>query len=355
MKTSDFAYDLPPELIAQHPAARRTASRLLHVAPGGVADRMIVDLPSLLRPGDLLVFNDTRVINARLFGHKATGGRVEILVERVLGERDVLAQLGVSKTPKAGSTITLDDDAAQFEVVGRDDAFFHLRLVGDHSTVLDVLERAGRLPLPPYIHHVPNASDAERYQTVFAREPGAVAAPTAGLHFDETLLAALHARGVESDTLTLHVGAGTFQPVRVEDLSDHRMHAERYRIPPGLADRIARVRAAGGRVVAVGTTSVRALESAAGSDGGVAVGEGETRIFITPGYRFRAVDLLVTNFHLPESTLMMLVCAFGGRERMLQAYRHAVAQRYRFFSYGDAMLVEPADVELRPASGPNSP
>ncbi|MGH8518130.1 MAG: S-adenosylmethionine:tRNA ribosyltransferase-isomerase, partial [Panacagrimonas sp.] len=231
MKTSDFAYDLPPELIAQHPAATRTASRLLHVAADGLQDRAIVDLPSLLRPGDLLVFNDTRVIKARLFGHKPTGGRVEILVERVLGEREVLAQIGASKTPKAGSTIAVDDDAAVFEVLGRDQDFFHLQLVGKQASVLDLLERSGRLPLPPYIHHAPDASDAERYQTVFAREPGAVAAPTDGLHFERALLAALHARGIESATLTLHVGAGTFQPVRVEDLSAHRMHAERYRIP----------------------------------------------------------------------------------------------------------------------------
>jgi S-adenosylmethionine:tRNA ribosyltransferase-isomerase len=340
VKTSDFTFDLPPELIAQHPAANRAGSRLLHVAQGGLADRAIVDLPDLLRPGDLLVFNDTRVIKARLFGHKATGGRVEILVERVLGEREVLAQIGASKTPKAGSLIALENDPASFEVLGRDEAFFHLRWKGQ-GTVLDLLERAGRLPLPPYIRHAPDAADAERYQTVFAREPGAVAAPTAGLHFDPPLLAALRGRGIQAATLTLHVGAGTFQPVRVEDLSEHRMHAERYRIPAELATRIARVRSAGGRVVAVGTTSVRALESAAGPDGSIAAGEGETRIFITPGYRFRAVDVLVTNFHLPESTLLMLVCAFGGTERMLAAYRHAVAQRYRFFSYGDAVLLEP--------------
>ncbi|MCC2657070.1 MAG: queA [Panacagrimonas sp.] len=339
MKTSDFSYDLPPELIAQAPAASRSASRLLHVG-SKLADLATSDLPGLLRSGDLLVFNDTRVIKARLLGHKPTGGRVEILVERVLGEREVLAQIGASKTPKAGSLIALENDPATFEVLGRDDAFFHLRWSGE-GTVLDLLERAGRLPLPPYIQHAPDAADAERYQTMFAREPGAVAAPTAGLHFDESLLAALRARGIGTATLTLHVGAGTFQPVRVENLSEHRMHAERYRIPAELAARIANVHADGGRIVAVGTTSVRALEAAAAADGTVAAGEGETRIFITPGYRFRVVDRLVTNFHLPESTLLMLVCAFGGTERMLAAYRHAVAQRYRFFSYGDAMLVEP--------------
>lgn len=339
MKTTNFHFDLPPELIAQHPAATRSASRLLHVG-SSLADRAITDLPSLLRAGDLLVFNDTRVIKARLFGHKPTGGKVEMLVERLLGEREVLAQIGASKTPKAGSRIAIDGDAAQCEVVGRDDAFFHLRLIGEGS-VLDLLERVGRLPLPPYIHHVPDAEDAQRYQTVFAREPGAVAAPTAGLHFDEALLDALRARGMETATLTLHVGAGTFQPVRVDNLAEHRMHAERYRIPPELAAQIAATRAAGGRIVAVGTTSVRALESAADEAGRVQAGEGETRIFITPGYRFRAVDVLFTNFHLPESTLLMLVCAFGGQARMLDAYRHAVAQRYRFFSYGDAMLIEP--------------
>lgn len=341
MKTADFRFELPPELIAQHPAATRSASRLLHLAADGPHDRAVTDLPGLLRADDLLVFNDTRVIKARLFGKKATGGRVEILVERLLGEHEVLAQLGVSKTPRPGSWISLDDDAARVEVLGRDDAFFRLRLEGEDGW-LDLLERVGRLPLPPYIRHAPEAEDDARYQTVFAREPGAVAAPTAGLHFDEALLAALRARGVQTATLTLHVGAGTFQPVRVDDLSEHRMHAERYHVPAALAVQVAATRAAGGRVVAVGTTSVRALESATDEQGVVRAGEGETRIFITPGYRFRAVDLLFTNFHLPESTLLMLVCAFGGRERLLAAYRHAVAQGYRFFSYGDAMLIEPA-------------
>ncbi|MGQ0529436.1 MAG: tRNA preQ1(34) S-adenosylmethionine ribosyltransferase-isomerase QueA [Panacagrimonas sp.] len=339
MKTSDFAFELPPELIAQHPAALRSASRLLHVG-ARLADRRMVELPTLLRPGDLLVFNDTRVIKARLLGHKPSGGRVEMLIERVLDEREALAQVGASKTPKPGSWIQIDGEAVRVEVLGRDEGFFHLRLHGDEAW-LALLERAGRLPLPPYIHHTPDADDAQRYQTVFAREPGAVAAPTAGLHFDEALLAALRAHGVQIATLTLHVGAGTFQPVRVENLAEHRMHAERYRVSAELAAQIAATRAAGGRVVAAGTTSVRALESAADESGVVRAGEGETRIFITPGYRFRAVDALFTNFHLPESTLMMLVCAFGGRERLMAAYRHAVAQRYRFFSYGDAMLIEP--------------
>lgn len=339
MKTSDFHYELPPELIAQLPAAERSASRLLHVG-AGLRDLRMTQLPDLLRAGDLLVFNDTRVLKARLQGRKATGGRVEILVERVLGEREMQAQLGVSKTPKAGALLELDGQTQQLEVLGRDESFFHLKMHGD-GTLHELLERAGSLPLPPYIQHAPDAGDAERYQTVFAREPGAVAAPTAGLHFDAPLLAALHDRGVQTATLTLHVGAGTFQPVRVDDLAEHRMHAERYRIGEELAARIADTRAAGGRVVAVGTTSVRALESAAEEDGRLRTGEGETRIFITPGYRFRVVDALVTNFHLPESTLLMLVSAFGGIERLRAAYRHAVAERYRFFSYGDAMLIEP--------------
>ncbi|MGQ0502276.1 MAG: tRNA preQ1(34) S-adenosylmethionine ribosyltransferase-isomerase QueA [Panacagrimonas sp.] len=340
MKTSDFDYALPPELIAQHPMSARSGSRLLHVG-AGLQDGQLVDLPSLLQPGDLLVFNDTRVIKARLFGRKATGGRVEILVERLLGEREALAQLGVSKTPAAGSEIEIDGADMRVEVLGREDSFFHLRLAGDGDW-LALMEKVGRLPLPPYIQHDPSADDAARYQTIFAREPGAVAAPTAGLHFDEALLAALQARGIGTATLTLHVGAGTFQPVRVDALADHHMHAERFSIPPELVTRIAATRAAGGRIVAVGTTTVRALESAADADGAVRPGAGETRIFITPGYRFRVVDRLFTNFHLPRSTLLMLVSAFGGRERMLAAYRHAVAQRYRFFSYGDAMLIDPA-------------
>ena len=342
MKTSDFHFELPESLIAQHPAATRSASRLLHLrADGSIEDGQVRQLPERLRAGDLLVFNDTRVIKARLFGHKDSGGRVQVLVERVLaGGREALAQLGVSKTPKAGGRIRLDGDAAELMVLGRDEDFFNLRLEGEGDW-FSLLERAGRLPLPPYIHHVPDDADAERYQTVFAREPGAVAAPTAGLHFDDALLGHLCEQGIETATLTLHVGAGTFQPVRVDDLARHRMHAERYRIEPALAGRIAATRAAGGRVIAVGTTSVRALESAVDEQGCVQTGEGETRIFITPGYRFRVVDALFTNFHLPESTLMMLVCAFGGQARVMAAYRHAVAQGYRFFSYGDAMLIEP--------------
>ncbi|MGH8457625.1 MAG: tRNA preQ1(34) S-adenosylmethionine ribosyltransferase-isomerase QueA [Stenotrophobium sp.] len=335
-RRSDFFYELPPELIAQHPVEPRSASRLLHVGQR-LDDRRIAELPDLLRPDDLLVFNDTRVIPARLFGRKPTGGRVEILVERVLGEREVLAQIGASKTPKPGGAIEVAD--ASFTMIGREDDMFRLRYEGS-GAVLDFLERAGQLPLPPYIRHAPDSADAERYQTVFAREPGAVAAPTAGLHFDDALLARIRERGIRTATLTLHVGAGTFQPVRVDDLGEHRMHAERYNISAELCAAAAQARARGARVVAVGTTVTRALESAS-ADGELCAGAGETRIFITPGYQFCAVDALLTNFHLPESTLMMLVCAFGGYERLMAAYRHAVASRYRFFSYGDAMLIEP--------------
>jgi S-adenosylmethionine:tRNA ribosyltransferase-isomerase len=274
-----------------------------------------------------------------LFGHKDSGGRIQLLVERVLDEREILAQVGASKTPKPGSRLRIAD--AQFTMLAREDDLFRLRYEGE-GAVLDFIERAGQLPLPPYIKHAPDGEDDERYQTVFARERGAVAAPTAGLHFDEVLLGALRERGIRTATLTLHVGAGTFQPMRVEKLAEHRMHAERYSISEALCEAIRETRERGGRVVAVGTTVTRALESAAAADGTLRPGAGETSIFITPGYRFRVVQALLTNFHLPESTLMMLVCAFGGYERMMAAYRHAVAQRYRFFSYGDAMLIEPA-------------
>jgi S-adenosylmethionine:tRNA ribosyltransferase-isomerase len=337
MRRADFHYDLPAALIAQHPPATRSASRLLHLpAEEPPADRAMLELPALLRPGDLLIFNDTRVIPARLFGRKDTGGRVQILVERVEGERELVVQLGVSKTPRAGGVIEVAGE--RFTVLGRDDDLFRLRFEGA-GPVMEFLERAGSIPLPPYIRHAPDATDAERYQTLFARAPGAVAAPTAGLHFDEPLLASVRERGVATATLTLHVGAGTFQPIRVDELAEHRMHAERYEVSAALVQAIADARARGGRVVAVGTTVTRALESAAQS-GSLVAGRGETRLFITPGYEFRVVDVLLTNFHLPESTLLMLVCAFGGMERVLAAYRHAVAERYRFFSYGDAMLIE---------------
>ena len=338
MKKSDFHYALPEELIAQAPLAERSASRLLLVPPGqgGFSDLQVRDLPELLQPGDLLVFNDTRVIPARLFGQKDSGGRIEILIQRLLPEEQARAQVRASKSPKPGSRIALDG-GGQAEVLGRDGEFFLLRFEVD-GPFEQWLQRVGRLPLPPYIRREPGQDDAERYQTVFARQVGAVAAPTAGLHFDQALLERLRERGVQSGHVTLHVGAGTFQPVRVEDVRTHTMHSEWLNVGAELVAQVRRTRAAGGRVVAVGTTVVRALESAM-RDGELQPFAGETRIFIFPGYRIRSVDALLTNFHLPESTLLMLVSAFAGKERVFDAYRHAVEQRYRFFSYGDAMLL----------------
>ena len=336
----DFDFDLPPELIAQHPATERNASRLLHVAGGTLSDRQFIDLPQLIKPGDLLVFNDTRVIKARLYGQKDSGGKVEVMIERIVDARHAVAQIRASKSPKAGGRIVIEN-AFALSVTGRSgeqSEFFALELVGD-GDLYALLEQHGHLPLPPYITHGAESDDETRYQTVFARHSGAVAAPTAGLHFDETMLATLAAQGAELAYLTLHVGAGTFQPVRVHDLAKHRMHRERFAIPPATVDAIVRTRARGGRVIAVGTTSLRALEAAA-QDGELVAGNAETDIFITPGYRFRVVDRLITNFHLPKSTLLMLVSAFAGTQTMRAAYRHAVAQRYRFFSYGDAMLIE---------------
>lgn len=342
LKKSDFHFDLPPGLIAQAPLPVRSDSRLLVVppAPEAFADRGIRDLPSFLQAGDLLVFNDTRVIPARLFGTKETGGRVEILLERITGAHDVRAQIGASKSPKPGSRITLDDGTA-LTVLGRDGEFYLLHF--DTDEPLDkVLLRAGRMPLPPYISRDADITDDERYQTVFARHTGAVAAPTAGLHFDEALLATLRDKGVDVGHVTLHVGAGTFQPMRAESLGDHVMHREWLNVGAALCAQVARTRAAGGRIVAVGTTVVRALETAMqGED--LKPFAGDTQIFIFPGYRIRAVDALLTNFHLPESTLLMLVSAFAGRERILAAYAHAVREKYRFFSYGDAMLLYPQD------------
>ncbi|MBS0464109.1 MAG: tRNA preQ1(34) S-adenosylmethionine ribosyltransferase-isomerase QueA [Proteobacteria bacterium] len=346
MKKSDFHYDLPEALIAQAPLPQRSASRLLVLPDDGTAalDRHIRDLPALLQPGDLLVFNDTRVLPARLFGKKTSGGRVEILIERLLGGRDARAQLGASKPSRAGTRIVLDA-GGHAEVLGRDGEFYDLRF--DTSEPLEKwLLHAGQMPLPPYIHRAPGADDIERYQTVFARELGAVAAPTAGLHFDDALLTALRLRGVELGHVTLHVGAGTFQSMRVEHIDQHVMHSEWLNVGAQLIEQIEHTRARGGRVIAVGTTVVRALESAMvrteAGDRVLRPFAGETQIFIFPGYRIASVDALLTNFHLPESTLLMLVSAFAGRERVLSAYRHAVAQRYRFFSYGDAMLVFPA-------------
>jgi S-adenosylmethionine:tRNA ribosyltransferase-isomerase len=337
MRTEDFDFDLPEVLIAQHPPETRGASRLLHVKGAQLEDGVFSDLLRFIRPGDLMVLNDTRVIKARLYGLKESGGRVEVMIERVLDEHEVLAQVRASKSPKAGGRLQLDG-AVTAEVLGREGEFFRLRFGGDEA-VLTLLERHGKLPLPPYIAHAAAEDDEQRYQTVFAREAGAVAAPTAGLHFDEAMLQALHEKGVNLAYVTLHVGAGTFQPVRAEFVYEHVMHSERYEIPPETVAAVAVTKAAGGRVIAVGTTSLRALESAAAS-GELQAGSAETRIFITPGYRFRVVDVLLTNFHLPKSTLLMLVCAFGGMQNLLSAYRHAVTNHYRFFSYGDAMLIE---------------
>jgi S-adenosylmethionine:tRNA ribosyltransferase-isomerase len=335
MKLADFSYELPSELIAQRPLATRSASRLLHVA-NALHDRMFAELPSLLRAGDLLVFNDTRVIPARVFGHKPTGGQVEILLERVLDDRRILAQVGSSKPLRAEVAIQLPG-GVEAMFLGRHADLFELALSVEPVAYF---QAHGALPLPPYIERSPEASDQERYQTVFARELGAVAAPTAGLHFDDALLERCKEAGAQTAYLTLHVGAGTFQPVRVDNLDEHRMHAERIRVTQAMCDQVNAARNAGRRVIAVGTTVVRALESAA-QDGELKPFDGDTRIFIKPGYRFKAIDALITNFHLPESTLLMLVCAFGGYDRMIAVYKHAVAERYRFFSYGDAMLIEP--------------
>jgi S-adenosylmethionine:tRNA ribosyltransferase-isomerase len=335
---SDFDFALPPELIAQHPAAERSASRLLDGRGDPPIDRVFRALPALLAPGDLLIFNDTRVIKARLYGRKASGGAVEALVERVLpGTTEVWAHLRASKSPKAGALVRFAE-AFDAEVLGRcgpDGELFHLRLPSDPFALLAA---HGHVPLPPYITHADEADDERRYQTVFARAPGAVAAPTAALHFDEAVLAELSARGIGTASVTLHVGAGTFQPVRVESIADHRMHSEWFEVPQATVDAIADCT---GRVVAVGTTTLRALESAA-RGGRLEAGARETDIFITPGFEFRVVDTLLTNFHLPKSTLLMLVSAFAGFERIRALYAHAVRERYRFFSYGDAMLLDRA-------------
>ena len=341
LSVDQFDFPLPPELIAQHPAPERSASRLLHVDQGRLTDRRFTDLPQLLSPGDLLVFNDTRVIKARFFGRKESGGQVEVLLERIVDSRHALAQVRASKSPKPGTRLLLEES---FTLVctGRQGEFFALELAGA-GDLWDLAEAHGRLPLPPYIEHGAAVEDESRYQTVFAANPGAVAAPTAGLHFDEPMLARLSELGVRSAALTLHVGAGTFQPVRVDQVADHKMHTERYHVPEATAEAIRETRERGGKVVAVGTTSLRTLESAARGSGLVAAGSGETDIFITPGYRFQVVDRLITNFHLPRSTLLMLVSAFAGLDEIRAAYAHAIAQRYRFFSYGDAMLLERND------------
>jgi len=337
MDVSDFDFDLPDAQIARRPSAERRGSRLLSLTGAGIGHHRFPDLASFVRPGDLMVFNDTRVIPARLFGQKDSGGKVEVLVERLTGEREALCHVRASKSPKPGSWLVFDG-GVRAEMRGRDGDLFHL-FFGGAESLLDVLGRIGHMPLPPYIDRADDDQDLERYQTVYADKPGAIAAPTAGLHFDEPMLAQLRDAGVDTGFVTLHVGAGTFQPVRVETVEAHRMHSELYQVPETLVEQIQLARARGGRVIAVGTTSLRALESAA-ADGAVRAGSGDTDIFIYPGYRFRVVDALVTNFHLPRSTLLMLVSALAGRERILAAYNAAVREGYRFFSYGDAMFIE---------------
>jgi len=334
---SDFDFDLPPERIAQHPLPDRSASRLLQLDGDQITDRHFADIVDQLQPGDLLVMNNTRVLKARFFGVKETGGQVEVLVERVLDNRTVLAQVRASKSPKPGNRIRLAD-AFDVTVGERAGEFFTLHFEGD---VFELIEAHGRLPLPPYIEHNADEFDGQRYQTVYSKEPGAVAAPTAGLHFDQPLLDRLAAKGVKLAYVTLHVGAGTFQPVRVEDLSAHQMHSEWYTIPQETVDAVRAAKALGRDVVAVGTTSLRALESASQS-GELKVGSDDTALFITPGYAFKTVTRLITNFHLPKSTLMMLVSAFAGYHEIRKAYAHAIANEYRFFSYGDAMLLTTA-------------
>lgn len=331
----DFDFALPPELIAQHPAAERSASRLLDGTAAQPADRIFRELPSLLEAGDLLVFNDTQVVKARLFGEKPTGGKVELLIERVIGGAEVVAHMKVSKKPPLGTTLHMHGGFTA-TLVSRwptEDGPLFRFLLSDDAYAL--MERHGHVPLPPYIEHSDTADDVRRYQTVFAKNPGAVAAPTAALHFDEALLAQFDARGIERAAVTLHVGAGTFQPVKTDNLAEHTMHSEWYEVPEATQQAIARTRERGGRVVAIGTTTVRTLESWAQSG----LASAETTIFIQPGFRFQVVDRLVTNFHLPKSTLLMLVSAFAGYDHIMGLYRHAIAQRYRFFSYGDAMLL----------------
>lgn len=339
MKKTDFQFDLPEQQIAQFPLAQRSASRLLHLnrAGGTLTDRVFNDLPALLNPGDLLVYNNTRVLPARLFAKKPTGGQVEIMLERLTGPRQCVAQLRASKPNRAGTRLILSNGAC-LTVTGRQDSFFTLELTAGEGSLADLFTRIGHMPLPPYIQRGDVADDRERYQTVYASVPGAVAAPTAGLHFDAPLLTALAAKGISFAEVTLHVGAGTFQPVRSKDIESHTMHAEYLEVSQTCCDAVAQARQRGSRVIAVGTTAVRSLETAATS-GELAPFAGDSRLFIYPGYNFRVIDGMITNFHLPESTLLMLVCAFAGTRETLQAYAHAVNNDYRFFSYGDAMLL----------------
>ncbi|MCL1039906.1 tRNA preQ1(34) S-adenosylmethionine ribosyltransferase-isomerase QueA [Shewanella corallii] len=340
MRVSDFTFELPDELIARYPMAERTASRLLTLDgnSGALGDKQFTDLLEMIQPGDLMVFNNTRVIPARLFGQKATGGKLEILVERMLDDKRILAHVRSSKSPKEGAMINLDG-GHEMKMLARHDALFELELQSE-LTILEVLEAVGHMPLPPYIDRPDEDADKERYQTVYNQNPGAVAAPTAGLHFDDGMLETLKAKGVNMAFVTLHVGAGTFQPVRVDNILEHKMHSEWANVPADVVELIKATKAAGNRVIAVGTTSVRSLESAAkASEGELQPFSGDTDIFIYPGFEFKVVDAMVTNFHLPESTLIMLVSAFAGFDEVINAYQHAVAQKYRFFSYGDAMFV----------------
>ena len=338
MRRTEFSYELSENLIAQFPLGERGNSRLLCLCgeDGALKDRKFSELPELLRPGDLLVINDTRVIPARLFGQKKTGGQVEIMIERVLDDQQILAQLRVSKTPKPGSVIFLEG-GFELELISRKEDMFILKAGGERK-VTEILEEIGHVPLPPYIRRTDEKTDKERYQTVYAQQPGAVAAPTAGLHFTEELLKKLANQGINMACVTLHVGAGTFQPVRTENIEDHKMHSEYLEVLTDVCERVNVTKKQGGRIIAVGTTTVRCLEMAAGS-GTLKPYSGETDIFIYPGFRFRIVDVLITNFHLPESTLLMLVCAFAGRKHVLNAYQHAIAQKYQFYSYGDAMFI----------------
>ena len=344
MQTQDFDFYLPDALIAQYPTTKRSASRMLRVNgnTGELQNCLFQELPNYLQAGDLVIFNDTRVIKARLFGQKASGGAIEVMIERLIDDHHALAQIRASRAPKAGSRLILAD-ALEAEVLDREDDLFRLRFLNDAS-VLENLDRYGALPLPPYIEHAATSADDERYQTVFSKNLGAVAAPTAGLHFDDPMLDSLKQNGINIAYLTLHVGAGTFQPVRVDDITHHKMHSELYSIPAETVALIHATKLAGGKVTAIGTTALRALESAA-QLGELKAGSGETNIFITPGYEFKVVDRLFTNFHLPKSTLLMLVSAFAGFNHIKHAYQHAIEQRYRFFSYGDAMLIEKAESE----------
>ena len=338
MKKSDFNYHLPESLIAQKPLAERTASRLLHLdrLSGAIKDGQFSDFLDLLNANDLVVFNDTKVIPARLYGHKASGGKIEILIERIEGERQALAHIKASKSPKPDSLLNLDGGAV-CRVIERENDLFRLQFETE-QTLLDLLAEIGHIPLPPYIERADDSDDLERYQTVFAKQAGAVAAPTAGLHFDQAALDKLEAKGIAKAFVTLHVGSGTFQPVRADDLADHVMHKEFYQVSQATVDAVQQARARGGRVVAIGTTAVRALESASRS-GSLQAGFGDTDLFITPGYQFKSVDAMLTNFHLPESTLLMLISAFAGYDAVMKAYQHAIQQQYRFFSYGDAMVI----------------